>query len=459
MNSKSTLVGKYIIILSTFTLASIFSSQAQTIVPKLRFIQPKLISGTDGQKHATYKFSNVVDGVDAFIEIKQLKNGAILKNIDDSTLGYYEAWQPTVGGPSSVGTSYIEWEVSFKTSAGADYTFPIMDLSAIDIDGDNVKVREFIDMQGQSSYDVPTAIPSLLSITVNNDDDDHGDDDGDNDDHDGNEDHHDNATKNEKSTKLHILGPVVNRTNIDTVSLDVKVNFHFINKSSITISTGSEVENNGYNGAIASDRFNSLYFKTISNVVSTLGVTYRSFDVYAINTGAVNVSWITENETNNDHFEIEKSFDQTSFKTVGLIFGQEDNTTGVNKYSFNDKAADLRGHQVVYYRLKQIDLDGKFTYSIVKMVRLDETPKAFVQVYPNPYMEKLNLHFLSNEGSKAEVRMINTKGQVVVNSRSEINNGYNNIQLTNLSSQAPGLYIVDVIVNGKVINTAKVIKQ
>ena len=96
------------------------------------------------------------------------------------------------------------------------------------------------------------------SITVNNDDDDHGDDDGDNDDHDGNEDHHDNATKNEQSTKLHILGPVVNRTNIDTVSLDVKVNFHFLNKSSITISTGSEVENNGYNGAIASDRFNSL---------------------------------------------------------------------------------------------------------------------------------------------------------------------------------------------------------
>lgn len=448
MNSKSTSIGKYIFILISFT-SSIFSSQAQTIAPKLSFIQPKLVSGIAGQKDATYKFSNVVNGVDAFIKIKHLKNGAVLKNIDDSTLGYYDAWQPTVGGPSSTGTSYIEWEVSFKTRAGADYTFPIMDLSAIDIDGDNVKVREFIDIKGQSSYDVPTVVPSLLTITTNDYDDDDNDSDED----------HDNATNDEKSTKLHILGPLVNRTNIDTVSLDVKVNFHFINKSSVTISTGSEVENNGYNGAIASDRFNSLYFKTISNVVSTLGVTYRSFDAYAINTGAVNVSWITENETNNDHFEIEKSFDQTNFKTVALIFGQEDNTTGVNNYSFNDKANDLRGRQVVYYRLKQIDLDGKFTYSIVKMVRLDETPKAFVQVYPNPFMEKLNLHFLSNEGGKAEVRMINSKGQVVVNNRSEIDNGYNNIQLTNLSSQAPGLYVVDIIVNGKVVNTAKVIKQ
>ena len=126
MNSKSTLVGKYIIILSTFTLASIFSSQAQTIVPKLRFIQPKLISGQRWSKTCYLQIFKCCDGVDAFIEIKQLKNGAILKNIDDSTLGYYEAWQPTVGGPSSVGTSYIEWEVSFKTSAGAGYTFPIM---------------------------------------------------------------------------------------------------------------------------------------------------------------------------------------------------------------------------------------------------------------------------------------------------------------------------------------------
>lgn len=452
MNSKSTLVGKYIIILTTFALSSVFSSQAQTIAPKLKFIQPKLISGTDGQKEATYKFSNVVVGVDAFVKIKQLKNGAILKNIDDSTLGYYDAWQPMVGGPSTVGTSYIEWEVSFKTLAGADYKFPLMDLSAVDIDGDNVKVREFIDMKGHSSYDVPTVVPSLLSITTIEDDDDDQDEDY-------AEKQLDNATEDEKSTRLHILGPVTNRTNIDTVSLDVKVNFHFINQSTITISTGSEIENNGYNGAIASDRFNSLYFKTISNVVSTLGVTYRSFDAYALNSKTVNLSWITENETNNDHFEIEKSFDQTNFKTIGLIFGLEDNTTGVNKYSFNDKANDLNGHQVVYYRLKQIGLDGKFTYSVLKMVRLSETSKAFVQVYPNPYMEKLNVNFVSNESGKAEVRMINTKGQVVLNNQSEITNGINNIQLSDLSSQVPGLYIIDVIVNGKVVNTLKVIKQ
>ena len=60
-----------------------------------------------------------------------------------------------------------------------------MDLTAVDIDGDNSRVREFIDMHGQSSSDVPTVIPSLLTISnvsghEGNNNDDHGGNDGDN---------------------------------------------------------------------------------------------------------------------------------------------------------------------------------------------------------------------------------------------------------------------------------------
>ncbi len=435
MKSKSTLVGKCILILTTITLSTFFSSKAQVTTPKLKFIQPKLISGTDGEKKAIYKFADVVEGVDAYVEIKKINNGAILKNIDDSTFGYYNAWQPTVGGPSSIGTSSIEWEISFKTSAGIDYTFPAMDLSAIDVDGDNVKVREFIDMKGHSSYDVPTQIPSLLEISVINDDE-------------------DSAVK-----KLHILGPIVNRTNIDTTSLDVKVNFHFDNQKTLTITTGSQIDNNGYTGALATDRFNSLYFKTISNSINkVLSVKYTSFDAYALNNTA-NITWTTENETNNDHFEVERSFDQKDFKTIGLVFGAEGKATTTNKYSFNDKAKGISSHEIVYYRLKQIDFDGNVTYTEVKMVRFGTDTKATVQVFPNPCMEKINVTFTSKEDGKAEVRLINMKGQVVADNKSLVAKGYNKLQLKDLSTQMAGLYIIDVIVNGKVINTQKIIKQ
>ncbi|HEV8081714.1 MAG TPA: T9SS type A sorting domain-containing protein [Chitinophagaceae bacterium] len=453
MNSKSTLVGRYLIILTTFSLLLVFSSQAQTIAPKLRFIHPELVSGTAGQKHATYKFSNVVEGVDAFVKIAELKNGAKLVNIDDSTLGYYDAWQPTVGGPSTYGTSYIKWEIAFKTSTGADYTFPLMDLSAIDIDGDNVRVREFIDMEKTSSYDLPTMVPSLLSVSninynENEDDDDNGNNgNNDNSGNDGNE-----------LTKLHVLGPVLNRTGIDTVALDVRVNFHFVNISKIKLSLGSQIDNNGTPGGIATDRYSSLYFKSISNIVNTLGVKYRSLDAYAVNNTSANISWLTENETNNDHFEIERSFDQKNFSTVALIFAPEENTSGSNKYSYNDKTKDLNSHQVVYYRLKQIDIDGQITYSAVKIVRFNSANQTTVQVYPNPYLEKVNVNFSSDQNGNAELRMINLKGQVVASKKSVISKGTNNLQLTDLSSQATGLYVVEVIINGNLSTTQKLMK-
>lgn len=435
MTSKSTSVGKYILILTILTFSTFLQGYAQAVMPKLKFIQPHLISGINGEKNAIYKFDNVVNGVDAFVEIKRVNNGAILKNIDDSTFGYYNAWQPTVGGPSIVGTSSIEWEISFKTSVGIDYTFPAMDLSAIDVDGDNVKVREFIDMNGHSSYDVPTQIPSLLEISVIND------------------------AQDSTVKKLHVLGPIVNRTNIDTTSLDVKVNFHFDNQKKITITTGSQIDDNGYTGALATDRFNSLYFKTISNSINkVLSVKYTSFNAYALNNTA-NITWTTENETNNDHFEVERSFDHKDFKTIGLVFGAEGNATTTNKYSFNDKAKALSSHEIVYYRLKQIDFDGNITYTEVKMVRFGSDTKVTLQVFPNPCMEKINVAFASEEDGKAELRLINMKGQVVADNKSLVVKGYNKLQIKDLSTQTAGLYIIDVIVNGKVISTQKIIKQ
>lgn len=433
MNSKSTRVGKYIIVLITLTFFTTLQGKGQNLSPKLRFVQPKLVSGIAGQKHATYKFSNVIEGVDAFVEISDLKNGAKLVNIDDSTLGYYDAWQPIVGGPSTYGTSYIKWEISFKTSAGLSYSFPVLDLSAIDIDGDNVRVREFIDMNKTSSYDLPTMVPSLLNVTSVRDED-------------------------SELLNLHILGPVLNRTGIDTVSLDVRVNFHFLNVSTLKLSLGSQIDNNGTHGAIATDRYSSLYFKSISNNVHTLGVKYRSFDAYVVNSTSANISWITENETNNDHFEIERSFDQKMFSTIALVFGPESNTNSSNKYSFIDDAKDLSAHNIVYYRLKQIDIDGQTTYSVVKMVRFSSINQTFVQVYPNPYIDKINVNFNSNATGNAELRMINAKGQLVASKKGIVSKGYNNLQLTDLSSQSKGLYIVEVILNGSLFSTQKLIK-
>ena len=257
--------------------------------------------------------------------------------------------------------------------------------------------------------------------------------------------------------KRHVVGLVLNRTGIDTVAIDVRVNFQFADISKINLSLGSQIDNNGTTGGIATNRYSSLYFKSISNIVNTLGVKYRSLDAYAVNNTSANISWLTENETNNDHFEIERSFDQKNFSIVALIFAPEENTSGSNKYSYNDKTKDLNSHQIVYYR-KQIDIDGQITYSAVKIVRFNSTNQTIVQVYPNPYMDKVNVNFNSDENGKAELRMINANGQVVASKKSIISKGYNNLQLTDLSSKGTGLYVVEIIINGNLNTTQKLMK-
>jgi hypothetical protein len=439
MDKNSTLTGKCIILLTIVTFFSLSFIQAQTTSPKLRFASPVLVSGTGGQKDATYKFSDVIPGVDAFVKIENIKNGAILVNIDDSTLGYYDAWQPIIGGPGTYGTSYIKWAIEFKTTSGSDYTFPLMDLTAVDIDGDNARVREFIDMNGQSGYDVPTVVPSLLSVsTINDDDNENGDDPG--------------------PENLHVLGPVANRSDIDTTSLDVKMNFHFINQSKIKVTIGSQVDDNGTTGGVATDRYNSLYFKSTSNILRILPVVYQAFAATVIN-NAVNLFWITDAGTKSDYFEVERSFDQNTFSTVGIILGAQSGNGISNQYSFKESVPELLNHTVIYYRLKKVDVYGKFMYSVVKMVRINTVTKAFVQVSPNPYMDKLNVSFISDAGGKAEVRLISASGNLVKIATSPVTKGYNNIQLQDLQSQAPGLYIANIIINGKVVTTLKVLKQ
>ena len=66
-----------------------FSTQAQTTSPKLRFASPVLVSGTSGQVNATYKFSDVIPGVDA-CKVHKL---TMVQNWLISTL--FNAWQPT----------------------------------------------------------------------------------------------------------------------------------------------------------------------------------------------------------------------------------------------------------------------------------------------------------------------------------------------------------------------------
>ena len=438
MNKNSTLVRCIIILIIILTANSL---RAQDTLPKLKFSQPHLISGTDGQVNATYKFADVTSGVDAYITIENIVNGAYLVTIDDSTLGYYNAWQPTVGGNGLYGSSYIKWDIKFEDKVGQNYTFPKLAATDIDIDGDNVRVREFIGINGQSAYSTPTQIPTLLTISNQADTD--------------------NINHNDPSdTNLIALGPVANRTGIDTSAQDVRLNFTLTGSSEFKMYTGEEVDNNGTSGGIATSRYHCIYFQDIRSTNKLLPVTYESFNA-AVDNNMVNLYWTTDAEINNDHFEVERSFDQSSFTTLGFVLGAQSVKSGISQYSFKDNNNEILKHNVIYYRLKQVNADGSYTYSVVKMVHFNNIndTKLVIQVMPNPYMDKLNVNFDSKHDGKAEIRMISASGTIVKKIETTINKGFNNVQLLDLSSQLPGMYVVNIVVNGESIGSQKIIKN
>ena len=187
-----------------------------------------------------------------------------------------------------------------------------------------------------------------------------------------------------------------------------------------------------------------------------LSVKYLSFDATVAN-NTVLLKWVTEQEINNHHFEVERSFDGNSFNTVGIVVN---GITAANnkKYEFKDAAAELQLKAVVYYRLKQIDNDGKINYTSVVAVRLQAKSGVAVQTYPNPFTENVIVSFTSVENGIAEIEIINNNGQKVLYKKAIVTKGYNSLQVNGLNNLTAGMYIALVKLNGVTTGSQKILK-
>ena len=119
----------------------------------------------------------------------------------------------------------------------------------------------------------------------------------------------------------------------------------------------------------------------------------------------------------------------------------------------------MKTKTVVYYRLKQVDNDGKYTYTNTLVVRLKAKDGVVIQTSPNPFTETLNVRFTATENGAAQINIINSNGQQVFSKQSDITKGYVTLQLNGLSRLAPGMYVATLSVNGVVTGTQKIIKN
>ncbi len=129
--------------------------------------------------------------------------------------------------------------------------------------------------------------------------------------------------------------------------------------------------------------------------VMLLPVTLVDFSAKPIANQEVMLEWVTASELNNSHFEIQRSSNGVDFTVIGEAEGRG-TVEEITYYDFVD-AMPYAG--INYYRLKQIDFDGKFEYSEVIPIEFDGLPKGEVRISPNPFENTVVLEFETETGN------------------------------------------------------------
>lgn len=176
--------------------------------------------------------------------------------------------------------------------------------------------------------------------------------------------------------------------------------------------------------------------------------------------GEVALSWVTGFEQNSNRFEIERSLDGNRWYSAGVIKAQ--GTSMVKKsYEFLDEVGKNTAlKKDLYYRLKQIDNEGKVALSRILVVRVYNTHAVkMVSVTPNPAVNDIAVTAQLNESGYVAMKILNAEGAIVMNKASRADEGVNSFVMEGSSHLQPGMYTLDVTVNSRERLMVKLIKE
>jgi hypothetical protein len=165
----------------------------------------------------------------------------------------------------------------------------------------------------------------------------------------------------------------------------------------------------------------------------------------------LNLAWETATEINNAGFDVEKSTDGTAFNSIGFVKGVG-NSVALNVYNFTDN----NFIKSAYYRLKQMDTDGKTTYSPIISVQKSGA-KLALNIYPNLITNEdvINIEVINANENNAELGIFDTNGRLVIKDKLAKNGQLFTVPVNEL---AKGIYFIKVL-NGKETLVSKCVKN
>lgn len=173
----------------------------------------------------------------------------------------------------------------------------------------------------------------------------------------------------------------------------------------------------------------------------------KNFTAKAESGVRVKLDWSTGKEINCDGFELERSADGFSWKSLAFVAANA-NGAAQNHYLQYDELP-LQG--LSYYRLKLVSPGGGFQYSAVRTVDIPQL-NASLKVIPNPATSKAYITFSGSRSEMASVQVTDMNGRTVVNQSFASSAGMNKIPLSGIDKLAPGTYAVRVVTAGGAMN-------
>ncbi len=355
-----------------------------------------------------------------------------MNSIDNSSYGWSKALQPEFGLPGIV-APYQNWFIDFEMTffqAGTSIRqkMQMVDLTALDVDGDGWSISEYAVFQrpsgivyssvsyltglsasllGESQLCPQDSITSSLVVcggciglgVIGVDE----------------------CTNCGGTGMMHaacghgfdgaisttVQGPVDNFVGIDTTATQVMATYQYIDTDILKFRYGAKSSANESNGSGL--RLNSIWFRQFSlQPATTLPVKLNYFNA-ATDNKAVVLTW-SGNEENFSHYILQRSIDGKFFTDIALILtnGTSSNSSG---YKFKDANFPTTEGKL-FYRLKMVDNTKEFTYSPVKAIRLNSQSEGLsMTAYPNPATEQVQLQLPATwQGKKVSVEVFSITG-------------------------------------------------
>ncbi|MGQ0828247.1 MAG: T9SS type A sorting domain-containing protein [Bacteroidota bacterium] len=168
---------------------------------------------------------------------------------------------------------------------------------------------------------------------------------------------------------------------------------------------------------------------------------------------SVHLTWATASELNNDYFTLEKTLDGEDYREVTRIKGAGHSSHILN-YKFTD---DNPFTGFSYYRLKQTDYNGDFSYSYVVPVKFSTGYSISIDLYPNPVIATVEVKYYAKNANALSFKVLDITGKIIHTYNKEIELGENTFMI-DIKNIVKGIYFME-ITNGEETVFKKIIKE